>query len=40
MVDWNGLFNWSVQYHDGTSATSPEFEPMSEDDKKWLEDAM
>lgn len=40
MVDWNGLFNWSVKYHDGTTATSPEFQPMSDEDKKWLEEAM
>ena len=40
MVDWNGLFNWSVKHHDGTAATRPDFEPMSNEDKKWLEDAM
>ena len=36
--DWNGLLAWSTKYHDGTKPS--EFQPMSEDDKKWLEDAM
>ena len=38
-VDWNGLFNWSTAYHDGTAPAS-EFTQMSADDKKWLQEAM
>ena len=38
MVDWQGLFNWSVQYHDGTAPSN--FSPMADEDKKWLEEAM
>ena len=38
MVDWQGLFNWSVQYHDGTAPSN--FNPMKDEDKKWLEEAM
>ena len=40
MVDWNGLFNWSVNHHDGTGTTRPDFEQMTPEDKKWLEQAM
>lgn len=40
MVDWQGLFNWSTQYHDGTSATRPDFAPMTKEDKEWLAAAM
>ena len=38
-IDWQGLFNWSTQYHDGTKATS-EFEKMSDEDYEWLTKAM
>ena len=38
MVDWSGLFKFSMQYHDGT--TPSEFKEMSEEDRKWLEEAM
>ena len=38
MVDWAGLFKFSMQYHDGT--TPSEFKEMSEEDRKWLEEAM
>ena len=38
MVDWNGLFKWSMDYQDGTQKS--EFKPMSAEDKKWLEEAM
>ena len=38
MVDWSGLLNWSTKYHDGTTASTAE--PMSQEDKQWLEDAM
>ena len=38
MVDWNGLFKWSMSYQDGTKQS--DFKPMSEEDRKWLEAAM
>ena len=38
MVDWNGLFKWSMQYHDGT--TESKFKKMSDEDQKWLQDAL
>ena len=40
MVDWNGLFQWTVNHHDGTAHTRPDFEVMSPEDRKWLEGAM
>lgn len=40
MVDWNGLFAWSTNYHDGTAPTRPDLTPMTAEDRKWLEDAM
>lgn len=36
--DWQGLLNWSTKYHDGT--TDSNIEPMSKEDKEWLEAAM
>lgn len=39
MADWTGLLNWSTKYHDGTGATK-DFQAMSGEDKKWLEEAM
>ena len=36
--DWNGLLAWSSKYHDGTKPS--EVQMMSEEDKKWLEEAM
>ena len=38
MVDWNGLFKWSMDYNDGTHASN--FKAMSQEDRKWLEEAM
>jgi hypothetical protein len=38
MVDWQGLFNWSMKYHDGTEASN--FREMSEEDRKFLEEAI
>ena len=38
MVDWNGLFKWSMEYNDGTNPS--EFKRMSDEDMKWLEEAM
>ena len=40
MVDWQGLLNWSTKYHDGTGPSRPDFQPMSDTDRKWLEEAM
>ena len=37
-IDWNGLLAWSTKYHDGTQR--PEFEPMTREDAKWLQEAM
>ena len=38
MVDWNGLYKWSMQYQDGTKPS--EFKAMSKEDREWLEEAM
>lgn len=38
MVDWQGLFKWSLSYNDGTS--NPDIKPMSDEDKKWLQEAI
>ena len=38
MVDWNGLFKWSMEHQDGTRPT--EFKMMAAEDRKWLEEAM
>lgn len=38
MVDWSGLYNWSMKYNDGTRPS--EFKPMSKEDRVWLEEAM
>jgi len=40
MVDWQGLLNWSTKHHDGTAPTRPDFQQMSDTDKKWLEEAL
>lgn len=37
MVDWQGLLNWSLSYQDGTKPS--EFKPMSEEDRKFIENA-
>lgn len=38
MVDWSGLFKWSMSYNDGT--TKSVFTEMPEADRKWLEEAL
>lgn len=38
MVDWNGLFKWSMTYQDGTKPS--QFKEMSKEDRKWLEEAL
>ena len=38
MVDWNGLYKWSMEHQDGTKPS--EFKMMSEEDRLWLEEAM
>jgi hypothetical protein len=38
MVDWNGLFKWSMKYNDGT--TESNFKQMTGEDKAFLENAM
>jgi len=38
MVDWNGLFKWSMNHNDGTKPS--QFKPMSKEDRDWLEAAM
>lgn len=38
MVDWNGLYKWSMAYQDGTKPS--EFKAMAEEDRQWLEEAM
>merc|ERR1719158_385157 len=38
MVDWQGLFKWSMQYNDGTKQS--EFKEMSKEDREWLTEAL
>ncbi len=38
MVDWNGLFKWTLSYQDGTQKS--DFKEMSAEDRKWLEEAL
>merc|ERR1712110_679136 len=38
MVDWNGLFKWSMEYQDGTKPS--EFKEMKKEDRDWLEAAL
>jgi len=38
MVDWAGLFKYTMQFQDGTKPST--FTPMSAEDRKWLEEAM
>ena len=38
MVDWNGLYKWSMEYQDGTRPSN--FKAMSKEDRQWLEEAM
>jgi len=38
MVDWAGLFKYTMQFHDGTAPS--QFTAMSAEDRKWLEEAM
>ena len=38
-IDWNGLLQWSSQYHDGTKPAS-DFKPLSGEDRKFLEGAL
>jgi len=38
MVDWSGLFKWSMDFQDGTRPS--EFKVMSKEDRTWLEEAM
>jgi len=38
MVDWNGLYKWSMEYQDGTKPS--EFKMMSKEDREWLVAAM
>jgi hypothetical protein len=35
MIDWEGLFKFTMKYQDGTKKS--DFKEMSEEDKKWLE---
>ncbi len=38
MVDWAGLFKFSMSYSDDTNPS--QFKPMSEEERKWLEGAL
>lgn len=38
MLDWQGLLKFTLKHADGTKSSN--FTPMSEEDKKWLEEAM
>ena len=37
MTDWKGLLEWTLKYNDGTKPS--EFKPLSEEDRKFIEDA-
>ncbi|KRX08123.1 Armadillo-type fold [Pseudocohnilembus persalinus] len=39
MVDWNGLFKWSMKYQDDSKDKS-QFKKMDEETKKWIQEAM
>jgi len=36
-MDWKGLLNWTLKYQDGT--VNKDLKPMSEEDRKFIEDA-
>ena len=36
-AQWTGLLNWSTKYHDGTY---PSQSQLSDDEKKWLSEAL
>jgi len=38
MVDWAGLFKYTMQFQDGTTPST--FTAMSAEDRAWLEAAM
>jgi hypothetical protein len=38
MVDWPGLFKWSINHHDGTKPS--EFKVMTEENKRFLQQAL
>jgi hypothetical protein len=38
MVDWNGLFKWSMGFSDGTHEST--FTEMKKEDRVWLEDVI
>ena len=40
-MDWPGLLKWSMMNTEsGKSTTESDFKPMSEEDTKWLSDAL
>lgn len=38
MVDWQGLFQWSVQNH--ANRAPKDFKELSAEDRNWLDDAI
>jgi hypothetical protein len=39
-MDWPGLLKWSMKNTDSGNLKESEFKPMSEEDVKWLSDAL
>jgi hypothetical protein len=39
-MDWPGLLKWSMKNTDSGNLKESEFKPMSEEDTKWLSDAL
>ena len=37
MVDWKGLYNWSMKYNDGTKPS--DFKKMSKEDMEFIQNA-
>ena len=39
-MDWPGLLKWTMKNSDGSKLIDKDIKPMSEDDAKWLEEAL
>lgn len=39
-MDWPGLLKWSMKNSEGGELIDKDLKPMSEEDAKWLEEAM
>ncbi len=39
-MDWPGLLKWSMKNSEGSKLVDKDIKPMSEEDAKWLEEAL